>query len=265
MNALFKLSLKEEHMNNAWHAFALISVIGILAACAAPNAPQLTSEQIAGVLGASDRTDADRSNDTRRKAPQMLAFIDPRPGMRVLDLGAGGGYTTELLARSVGPSGHVYAQNNAYFVKNLLKGRFDARLATPAMRNVSHHVLEFENPVPSDVAPGSLDLVTFMFTYHDLGWVGADRARMNRAVFAALKSGGHYVLADHSGRPGTGISESKSLHRIEEALLRAEVEAAGFKLVEEGMFLRNPSDPRDQSVFKPVQPNDEFVLKFVKP
>ena len=133
------------------------------------------------------------------------------------------------------------------------------------MRNVSHHVLEFEHPIPNDVRPGSLDLVTFMFTYHDLGWVGADRAAMNRAVFAALKPGGHFVLADHSGRPGTGIGESKSLHRIEEALLRAEVESAGFRLVEEGSFLRNPNDPRDKSVFKPAQPNDEFVLKFVKP
>lgn len=252
-------------MNRALHASVIALALAILTACATPSAPRLSAGEIAALLAATDRSEADRMNDTRRKAPQFLAFIDPRPGMRVLDLGAGGGYTTELLARSVGPTGHVYAQNSTYFVQNLLKGRFDARLATVSMRNVSHHVLEFENPVPSDIAPGALDLVTFMFTYHDLGWIGADRARMNRAVFAALKRGGHYVLADHSGRPGTGISESKSLHRIEEALLRAEVEAAGFKLVEEGMFLRNPNDPRDKSVFKPAQPNDEFVLKFVKP
>jgi predicted methyltransferase len=246
-------------------ALAAAAGLSILAACASPGGGRLSAEQVAAVIAAPDRTEADRTNDVRRKAPQLLAFIDPRPGMRVLDLGAGGGYTTELLARTVGPSGHVYAQNNDYFVKNLLKGRFDARLATPVMRNVSHHVLEFDDPVPRDVAPGSLDLVTFMFTYHDLGWIGADRARMNKAVFAALKPGGHYVLADHSGRPGTGISESKSLHRVEEALLRAEVEAAGFKLVEEASFLRNANDPRDKSVFKPAQPNDEFVLKFVKP
>jgi predicted methyltransferase len=245
--------------------FACAWVFAALLGCAAPGGSKLTADEIAAILNAPDRTEADRTNDVRRKAPQLLAFIDARPGMRVLDLGAGGGYTTELLARTVGAGGHVSAQNNAYFVKNLLKGRFDERLKSPAMRNVTHHMLEFETPIPSDVRPGSLDLVTFMFTYHDLGWVGADRAAMNRAVFAALKPGGHYVLADHSGRPGTGISESKSLHRIEEALLRAEVEAAGFKLVEEGSFLRNPQDPRDKSVFKPAQPNDEFVLKFVKP
>lgn len=195
----------------------------------------------------------------------MLAFIDARPGMRVLDLGAGGGYTTELLARSVGPSGLVYAQNTEYSVKNILKGRFDARLKTSAMRNVAYHVAEFDDPVPKAVRPGSLDLVTFLFSYHDTGWAGTDRERMNKAVFVALKRGGHYVVADHAGRAGTGISESKSLHRVEEALVRREVEAAGFRLVEEGSFLRNPNDPRDRIVFKPAQPNDEFVLKFVKP
>ena len=80
-----------------------------------------------------------------------------------------------------------------------------------------------------------------MFNYHDLGHMGVDRAQMNKAVFAALKPGGMYVIADHSGRPGTGISESGTLHRVEEAFLRKEVEAAGFKLVAEGNFMRNPN------------------------
>ena len=98
-----------------------------------------------------------------------------------------------------------------------------------------------------------------------LGHLGVDRAAMNKAVFGALKSGGLYVIADHSGRPGTGISESGTLHRIEEAFLRQEVESAGFKLIDEGNFLRNPSDPRDKNTPDPPQPKDEFVLKFVKP
>jgi predicted methyltransferase len=104
-----------------------------------------------------------------------------------------------------------------------------------------------------------------MFNYHDLGHLGVDRATMNRAIFRALKPGGHYIVADHSGRPGTGISESGTLHRIEEAFLRQEVEAAGFKLLGEGNFLRNPNDPRDKNTPDPRQPKDEFVLKFVKP
>ena len=241
-----------------------VLALGMLAGCAG-DPPRLTEADIRSILAAPDRSEADRANDARRKAPQLLAFIDARPGMRVLDIGAGAGYTTELLARSVGPTGHVYAQNIEYAVKNFLKGRFDERLKKPVMRNVTHHAAPFDAPVPKEVAPGSLDLVTFMFSYHDTGWAGADRARMNKAVFDALKPGGHYVIADHSGRPGTGISESKSLHRVEEALVRKEVEAAGFRLVESADFLRNPKDPRDKSVFKPAQPNDEFVLKFVKP
>jgi predicted methyltransferase len=104
-----------------------------------------------------------------------------------------------------------------------------------------------------------------MFNYHDLGFMGVDRATLNRAVFRALKPGGLYVIADHAGRAGTGISESGTLHRVEEALVRAEAEAAGFRLAAEGQFLRNPADPRDQNTPNPPQPKDEFVLKFVKP
>jgi predicted methyltransferase len=88
---------------------------------------------------------------------------------------------------------------------------------------------------------------------------------MNRSVFQALKPGGHFVVADHSGRPGTGISESTTLHRVEEAFLRSEVEAAGFRLEASGPFLRNPADPRDKETPEASQPKDEFVLKFVKP
>jgi predicted methyltransferase len=88
---------------------------------------------------------------------------------------------------------------------------------------------------------------------------------MNRALFRALKPGGVYVIADHAGRVGTGISESGTLHRIEEAFLRREVEAAGFRLQAEGQFLRNPADPRDRNTPEPFQPKDEFVLRFVKP
>ncbi len=120
----------------------------------------------------------------------------------------------------------------------------------------------FDDPVPPEAK--GLDLVTLMFNYHDFGHFGVDRASLNRAVFAALKPGGMYVVADHAGRPGTGISESNTLHRVEETLVRREIEAAGFRLADEGTFLRNPADPRDRETPDPPQPKDEFVLKFVK-
>jgi predicted methyltransferase len=121
----------------------------------------------------------------------------------------------------------------------------------------------FENPFPAQVR--NLDLVTFNFNYHDTTYTGVDREKMNRAVFAALKPGGHYIVADHSALSGAGVEVGKSLHRIEEFALQREVEAAGFRLVAEGGFLRNPGDPRTAPVADPAQANDEFVLKFVKP
>jgi predicted methyltransferase len=167
------------------------------------------------------------------------------------------------MARAVGPSGHVWAQNGP--MQPAAKERFAARLKAASLQNTTLHELPFSTPVPAEIAPGSLDMATFFFVYHDQGNPAVDRASMNRAVFEALKPGGAYVIADHSGRPGTGFSEWNTLHRVEEAALRREVEAAGFRLEGSADFLRNPADPRDRVVFKPLQPNDEFVLRFIKP
>lgn len=267
----------------------LAATLLLLAACAGtgttPGAATLSKERIAEIVASPDRSAADRTNDLRRKPEQMLTFIGLRPGMVALDLSAGGGYTTELLARAVGPNGRVYGQsaprNPAAQPPAAPEGGASAaprpaarpsspqalaeRAKNPALGHIVAVVQKFEDPVPADVAANGLDLATLMFNYHDLGHMGVDRAQMNRAVFAALKPGGLYVIADHSGRPGTGISESGTLHRIEEAFLRKEVEAAGFRLADEGHFLRNPSDPRDRNTPEPQQPKDEFVLKFVKP
>jgi len=228
-----------------------------LAQTASPGAP-LPAARIAEIVASPDRTDADRINDVRRKPAEVLAFIAPRTGMTVLDVSSGGGYTTELLARSVGPGGKVYAQ-----VPRAAGSSLSARLAR--FPQIALVVQPFDNPVPPAAAPGTLDLVTLMFNYHDLGPLGLDRDKLNKAVFAALKPGGTYVLADHAARPGAGISEANTTHRIEESFLRAEVERAGFRLAATGDFLRNPNDPRDKETPEPAQPKDEFVLKFVKP
>lgn len=228
----------------------------LLAGCATP----LSSDRIAAIVASPDRSAADRSNDVRRKPAEMLAFIDARPGMVALDVSAGRGYTTELIARAVGPGGKVYGQTQAATPAVLAE-----RARSPATPNIVPVVRPVGDPVPPEVANGSLDLVTLMFNYHDLGHMGVDRARMNLAIFNGLKRGGSYVIADHSGRAGTGISESGTLHRIEEAFLLAEVQAAGFRLAASGNFLRNPADPRDRETPVPAMPKDEFVLKFVKP
>jgi predicted methyltransferase len=274
--------------------------LNVQAATSQQNVPPLSSEQIARIVNSADRTAADRTNDQRRKPEQMLGFIGIRPGIVAVDLSAGGGYTTELLARAIGPLGKVYGQSrprdpnraptppvapegnssptstagaapaapaSAPRPSTVALAERDSNLRSNGVQAAPIVALSrpFEDPVPSELAEGHIDLATLMFNYHDLGHLGVDRAAMNKAVFGALQPGGLYVIADHSGRPGTGISESGTLHRIEEAFLRQEVEAAGFKLVEEGNFLRNPNDPRDKNTPDPPQPKDEFVLKFVKP
>jgi predicted methyltransferase len=214
------------------------------------------------IVASPDRSESDRQTDQRRNPELLLAFTGARPGMKVLDMGAGGGYSTELLARAVGSGGTVYAQDSQA-VSPRAKERFDERAKTPAMRNVVRVLRDYDDPVPPGVR--ELDLITFFFAYHDTAFMSVDRAKMNRGLFEALKPGGVLVIADHSAQPGAGVSVAKSLHRIEEATLRREIEAAGFKLAAEANFLRHPEDPRDAIVFRPKVPVDEFVLKFVRP
>ena len=216
-----------------------------------------SAQDYAAILAAPDRTDADKQNDAKRQALPFLTFIGAKTGMKVLDLGAGAGYSSELMARSVGESGKVYAQNVGKSEK------LDARMQTPAMRNAIALARPYEDPAPSEA--GAFDMVTFFFAYHDTIHMGVDRARMNKAIFAALKPGGYLVIADHSALPEDGVNVSKTLHRIGESALRTEVEAAGFKLVASGDFLRHPEDQRTAVVFRNPTPVDEFVLKFQKP
>ena len=217
----------------------------------------------APIIAAPDRTDADRQTDSRRDPSKLLVFTGALPGMKVLDMGAGGGYSTELMARAVVPGGVVYGQNPADLPERA-KARFDARLQTPAGKNIVSLVRPFDDPLPADLR--DLDLITFLFFYHDTTYMNVDRAEMDRKLYAGLKPGGMLVIADHSARLGDGTSVGKALHRIEEAALRREIEAAGFKLVAEGDFWRHPEDSRDFSIQPPPnKPVDEFVLKFQKP
>jgi predicted methyltransferase len=239
--------------------FFCLGALFVTSGCSGPGA--LEKADYKAIVASPDRSAADREIDLRRKPDQLLAFTGVRPGMRVLDMGAGAGYSTELLARAVGSQGIVYAQDSAA-LSDRARSRFDERLKKPVMKKVVRLIRDYDDPVPS---MGELDLITFFFAYHDTAYMNVDRAKMNRRLFEALAAGGTLVLADHSAQPGAGLAAVKSLHRIEESVVRSEIEAAGFKLVDEADFLRNPDDRRDAPVFRPKIPVDEFVLKFVKP
>jgi len=217
----------------------------------------------AAIVAAPDRSDADRQTDKRREPAKILAFAGVKEGMKVLDMEANAGYSTELFARAVGPTGTVYAQDPAAIIERFVKDKFDNRAKGAAMKNVVHVIRDFDDPIPPDAS--NLDMITFFYAYHDVTYMPVDRAKMNAKMFAALKPGGTLIIADHSAKPGEGTSVAKTLHRIEEATLRKEIEAAGFKFVAEGDFLHHPEDPRDAPVFKPAVPVDEFVLKYQKP
>ncbi|HLH89369.1 MAG TPA: methyltransferase [Xanthobacteraceae bacterium] len=214
------------------------------------------AQDYAAILAAGDRSDADRHTDKRREALKLLTFIGPKAGWNVLDMGADAGYSTELMARSVAPNGKVWGQNDKPNQK------FDARMQGPAMHNALAWIKPYEDPA-AGLPP--LDLITFLFAYHDTTYMGVDRAKMDKALFAALKPGGILVIADHSARPEDADKVGKLYHRIAEATVRAELETAGFKLVGSGDFLRNPDDPRTAVVFRSPIKVDEFVLKFQKP
>jgi predicted methyltransferase len=207
--------------------FGFLALLGATAGASAQSAPDY-----AALLAAPERSDADRQADKRRDPLPLLAFAGVRPGMKVLDMGAGGGYSTEMLARAVVPGGVVYGQNPPDLFEKP-KATFEARLKTPAMKDVVADIRPFDDPVPPDAH--DFDLITFLFFYHDTTYMNVDRAEMNRKLFAV------------------------------ESALRQEIEAAGFRLVAEGDFWRNPDDTHDFPSYRPIMPVDNFVLKFQKP
>jgi predicted methyltransferase len=268
------------------NAVRALSVVSLLVSCAPPlppkpleapppaaplppqTAPITVPDYVHAAVSADSRSPEDRALDAGRKPEQMLSFFGIAPGMKVAELGAGLGYTTELLARVVGPSGKVYGQNSHFVLEKFAEAPWSARLKKPEMSNVLRIDRESDDPLPPDAS--ELDAVLSILVYHDTVWLGTDRDKMNQAVFKALKHGGVYGIVDHSAQPGTGLSGVKTVHRIDESTLKSEVEHAGFQLAAEADFLRNPLDKRDwndspREAGERRGTSDRFVLKFVKP
>ncbi|HKQ26196.1 MAG TPA: hypothetical protein VJT81_17240 [Burkholderiales bacterium] len=248
-----------------------ISLLALFLATAGLSGNALSQDSKAlanAVVSASDRSPEDRAMDAGRKPAELLAFVGVQPGWRIADLGAGGGYTTELLQRAVGKDGVVYGQNSKKLLEMFLEKPWSARLDKPAMKGVQRLDRDFDDPFPPDMRP--LDAVTMVLFYHDTVWLGVNRDAMNKAVFNALKPGGVFVIVDHSARSGDGVTVTSSLHRIEEDVVKSEVLAAGFVLDGQANFLRNKDDTRDwndspRAAGDRRGTSDRFVLRFRKP
>lgn len=241
-----------------------------VSASAAPTATPAAEipERYKAIVAAADRTAEDRALDAGRHPGEMLAFFGITEGMTVAELGAGGGYTSELLARAVGANGKVFGQNTKLILEKFAEKPWSERLAKPVMKNVVRADREFDAPLPPEAK--NLDGVYVILFYHDLYWMKVDRAKMNKAIFDALKPGGFYGIVDHSSKAGAGANDVQSLHRIEESEVRADIEKAGFKLEREGSFLRVPGDTKDWSTSPGAAgekrgTSDRFVLLFKKP
>jgi predicted methyltransferase len=245
-----------------------VLILPLAAACGHPTSTApAAAASYTSVVGESDRTDEDKALDAGRRPVQLLEFMRVQPGMNVGELAAGGGYTTELLARVVAPTGKVYAQNPDLFL-TFIGERWPARLSRPVNQNVVRVDRELAAPLPPEAK--NLDVVIANLVYHDFVWMGVDRTAMNRAVFESLKPGGSFIIIDHTAAKGHGLDDVKTLHRIEADPIIAEVTLAGFELGNRGEFLRNPEDTLDWSTSPSTAgekrgTSDRFALRFVRP
>jgi predicted methyltransferase len=245
------------------HRMMLLAALGAGLTTAVSAAPA----NIAAAVASTSRPDTDRQRDADRKPAEALSFAGVSVGAKVADIIPGTGYYSRILSAAVGSTGHVYGyfpSELAHFIKTPLPP--NGATPYPAFPNVTALVA----PINQFAAPEPLDLVWISDNYHDLHdafFAPADLALINKAVFAALKPGGIYLVLDHAAPNGSGLADTNTLHRIDEASVKSEVEAAGFKFDGESDALRNPADTREKAIFDPSVKGktDQFILKFHKP
>ncbi len=216
------------------------------------------------------RPEADKSRDAARKPAEVLEFIGIAPGMTVLDMFTGGGWYSEIIAHVVGPGGQVYAHSNeAYknFVGDALEERFaDGRVPQVSILMAENNTLALEE--------NSLDAVMMGLSFHDMyhedvenGWPLLDGVAFLAELKKGLKPGGIVGIIDHRAAAGAPPETGDSLHRIDPALVIANMEAAGFVFEAESDLLANPDDDLTKTVFTPDirGKTDRFILRFRNP
>jgi predicted methyltransferase len=250
--------------------FGGLALVALAVAPSGSRAQQPSDAQaaIAAAVSNPARPADDRKADAQRKPAAVLAFSGVKPGDDVVELIPGRGYFTRLLSLVVGPNGHVYALVTAEEVKARAKAADPIR-SIAADRSFGN-VTVLTQPVSKFTVPHPVDLVWTSQNYHDLhdqAFGPADIPAFNKAVAASLKPGGVFLVIDHAAASGRGTEDTQSLHRIEPAAARSEIEAAGLKLTAESDALKNPDDDHRLRIFDPRirGRTDKFTFKFIKP
>lgn len=246
-------------------AASLAASLSLSATCAqAASVPA----NIKAAVADPARPDADKQRDANRKPAETLTFLGVKSGGSVGELLPSGGYFTRLFSAAVGAKGHVYAlvperPANAPADMPDLAAKVKAIAADAHYSNVS----VIEAPLPSLVTPAPVDLVFTAQNYHDLHNFPVDVVGFNKTIMNSLKPGGLYVVIDHSAEAGSGLRDTKTLHRIDAEVVKKEVTDAGFEFVGADNVLANAADPRTAGVFDPSirGKTDQFILKFRKP
>lgn len=246
---------------------ATVAALG-LAAASLSLAADLPGPPIVDAVADAARPAADRERDADRKPAELLAFAGISPGYKVAELWPGGGYFTRLFSKVVGKDGAVYAlqpppRPNAPARADAAPTGVAAMVLDPQYANV-----KIETLGPDTRLPEQVDVVWTSLNYHDMhNRPDADLMPINRMVFNALKSGGNYIVIDHVAEPGSGARDTSTLHRIDPALVRREVEAAGFEFVRESPLLHHETDDYGKRVFDASLRGrtDQFIYMFRKP
>ena len=227
----------------------------------AAASPAALPASVAAALADPARAE-DAQNDARRHGGEIVAFAGAKPGDTVIELIPGGGYFTRIFSKTVGATGKVYAIWPTEYDESTDK--------LQAIADSYGNIDILKQSAAKLSVPAQADVVFTSQNYHDYPdkFMGpVDLASFNRQVFDALKPGGVYVIVDHAAETGSGLRDTETLHRIDPAIVRQQVEAAGFEFAGESDALRNADDDHTLKVFdKSIRGRtDQFVYKFRKP
>ena len=239
-----------------WLALVIGFMFASMISSQAANVQSMVDPQ--QIIQSPLRTDQDRAIDVQRKPVDMLNFIQAKPGMKVLDIFSGAGYTTQLMALAVGQTGQVVAMNIR------LNAALQERLADHPQSNIMPVIATLQE---ISAGPGNqFDIITIVNSYHDMINSSPDIVVSDQRIYDLLKPGGVLIVRDHAAKEGAGKSVTKTLHRIEPAAVLFDFELVGFKKVQEGSFLKSSQDKKELHSYQMngIAP-EGFIYKFIKP